>query len=146
MGFWFSGRFRGKDVLPYVLAQLLGALLASYMLYLLFPEHPTLGSTLPSVAWVPTFLLEVILTFFLMLVILFLATGSKEIGVISGIAIGGTVFLEALVFGPVTGASMNPARSLAPALVSGQFDEVWLYVLAPVLGATLAVFSHRMMK
>lgn len=146
LGFWMSKRFPGSVVSFYLISQLLGALLASGILRLLFWSHPTLGATLPAgPAW-QSFVLELILTAMLMLVILCVASGSKEQGIMAGIAIGGVVALEAMFAGPICGASMNPARSLAPALVSGQCGETWIYVIAPVLGAMVAVGIFRLLK
>jgi aquaporin Z len=92
------------------------------------------------------FVLELLLTFFLMLVIINVSTGSKEVGTMAGMAIGAVVLLEAMFAGPMTKASMNPARSIAPALVSGHYEHLWLYILAPVLGALLAVVSCKLVK
>ena len=92
------------------------------------------------------FFLETILTFFLMFVIIHVAQGAKEKGLMAGVAIGGMIGLEAIFAGPITGASMNPARSLAPALVSGQLDFLWIYLTAPFLGAALAVWSCCLIK
>ena len=139
VGFWMAGRMEGARVLPYIAAQLSGALLASGLLRVIFPTHATLGATLPTGTWHQSFLLEVALTFLLMLVILCVSTGAKEKGITAGMAIGGVVLLEAMFAGPISGASMNPARSLAPALVTGQLGAVWIYLVAPVLGALLAV-------
>lgn len=141
LGFWAAGRFPGREVLPYAGAQTLGAVMASGLLRACFPLDPTgLGATRPAGGWVGrAFVFEVILTALLMLVILRVSTGAKEKGITAGIAIGATVGLEALFAGPVCGASMNPARSLAPALVSGQMGAVWLYLLAPALGSLFAV-------
>ena len=141
--FWRARRFDGAKVLPYVASQLGGALLASGLLRALFPAHPTLGATLPAGSAAQSFVLETVLTALLMFVILNVSTGAKEKGVTAGIAIGAVIMLEAMFAGPISGASMNPARSLAPALVSGQLRDVWLYLLAPVLGAWLAVGGCR---
>jgi aquaporin Z len=113
------------------------------LLLALFPSHATLGATQPAGPATQSLLIETLLAFFLMFVILNVSTGAKERGMIAGVAIGGMVGLEALFAGPITGASMNPARSLAPALVSGQIHHVWIYLLAPVLGALLAVWGCR---
>ncbi|WP_269845097.1 aquaporin [Geothermobacter hydrogeniphilus] len=134
------------EVPAYLGSQVGGALLASLMLHWTFPENVGLGMTLPRVSAALAFVWEAVLTFLLMLVILQVATGSKEQGRMAGIAIGGTVALEALFAGPITGASMNPARSLAPALVGGHLHLLWLYLTAPVLGALLAVFAWRAMR
>jgi aquaporin Z len=139
IAFWIGKRCSGRLVVPYILSQCLGALVASGVLCLLFAGHPTLGSTLPAGAWWQSFVLEVILTFMLMWVVLNVSTGAKEKGIMAGAAIGGVVALEALFAGPICGASMNPARSLGPALVSGQLSTLWVYLTAPVLGACLAV-------
>ncbi|MDN5205525.1 aquaporin [Fulvivirgaceae bacterium BMA10] len=146
IAFWFSGRFSPKLVIPYIIAQLAGGLLASLSLKLLFPIHETLGATLPVGTNMQSFVLEVILTFFLMLVIINVSTGSKETGTMAGIAIGAVVLLEAMFAGPVSGASMNPARSIAPALISGNLQHLWVYLLAPVLGASLAILGCRGVK
>ena len=146
LGFWFSGRLQGREVPPYLLAQFIGALLASLTVYLLFPEHPTLGATLPAGSAMQSFALECILTFFLMLVIYNVSTGSKEIGTLAGIAIGATILISALAGGPISGASMNPARSLAPALISGSLEQVWIYLVAPVLGSLLAIVAGRVIS
>lgn len=146
IGFWFSGRFEGHLVIPYIISQLAGAFFASATLKFLFPEHVSLGTTLPAGTEMQSFILEIILTFFLMLVIINVSTGSKEIGVMAGMAIGVTVLLEAMFAGPITGASMNPARSIAPAVLSGNLTHLWIYVAAPTLGALLAIFACRGIK
>ncbi len=146
IAFWYSKSFPGKEVLPYIISQLTGGLLASATLWFVFPFHPTLGSTIPSDTALQSFILEVILTFFLMIVIINVSTGSKEIGVLAGIAIGATVLLEALVAGPITGASMNPVRSIAPAVFSGKLTHLWIYITAPVIGALLAILANRILK
>ena len=144
IGFWVSKRFEGKEVLPYTIAQSVGALLASGVLRFLFPNSITLGETLPAGTWLQTFILEIILTFFLMFVIIHVATGSKEQGIIASIAIGATVLLEALFAGPITGASMNPIRSIAPAIVNSNLEHLWMYLVAPILGSILAVYSWKL--
>jgi aquaporin Z len=145
LGFWVARRLERRFVLPYVLAQLTGALAASGLLRVLFPQDATLGATLPVGPWHVSFILEVVLTTLLMLTILRVAFGSKEQGLMAGIAIGGMVGLEAMFAGPICGASMNPARSLAPAIVSMHLEFAWIYVLAPVLGACLAVAMWRVL-
>lgn len=136
-------RFPWRGVLSYLLAQLLGALGAAAVLRGLFPAHRTLGATQPSGSAAQSFVLEVLLTFFLMLVIFSVSAGPREKrrgqGPMAAIAIGAVVALEAMFAGPVSGASMNPARSLAPALVSGTLTGLWIYLAAPVLGALLAI-------
>ncbi len=139
IAFSVAGRFDAARVLPYIAAQLTGALTASALLRVLFPSHTSLGATLPTGTASQSFLLEVILTFLLMLVILSVSTGAKEKGITAGIAIGAVIALEAMFAGPICGASMNPARSLAPAVVSGNLGALWLYLTAPILGALLAI-------
>ncbi len=139
IGFALSRRFDSRGVPGYLLAQVIGAFAASGLLRLLFPGHETLGATMPAGPVWQSFVLETVLTFMLMLVILSVSSGPKETGIMAGIAIGGVVGLEALFAGPICGASMNPARSLAPAVVSEHVETLWLYLLAPVIGALLAV-------
>jgi aquaporin Z len=139
IAFAAAGRFPWRAVPGYAGAQLAGAFAASALLRLLFPADPTLGATLPAGPPGQSFVLEVVLTFLLMLTILSVSTGAKEKGITAGVAIGGVIALEAMFAGPICGASMNPARSLAPAVVSGQLAHLWLYLAAPVLGALLAI-------
>ena len=146
VGFFFAGRLCGRSVLPYVASQLIGALLASVSLLLLFGNHASLGATLPAGSNLQSFWLEAILTGLLMFVILCVSTGPKEVGTMAGIAIGGVIALEALFAGPICGASMNPARSLAPALVSGNIHALWVYLTAPFLGSVVSVPLWRMTR
>jgi len=143
IGFWVARRFPGSALGLYVASQIAGALTASFLLRLLFPTHATLGATLPAGPQWQSFILELVLTFLLMFVILNVSTGAKEKGITAGIAVGSVIGLEAMFAGPICGASMNPARSLAPALVSGHLGALWLYLLAPTLGAGIAVFACR---
>ena len=145
IAFALMGEFDRAKVLPYIVAQVLGAILASYSLYLLLFENidtmaqaAYLGATLPSGSVAQSFGFELILTFILMLVISASAVHGKAIKDFAGIAIGFTVGLEAMFAGPITGASMNPARSIGPALVSGNMEHLWLYIVATILGAALA--------
>lgn len=146
LGFLAAGRFPARQVVPYIGAQLIGAFLASGTVKLLFPDNLGLGATIPAGPAMQSFVLEVILTFFLMIVILQVAHGSREVGVLAGIAIGSTVLLEAMFAGPICGASMNPARSLAPAVVSGNMGVVWIYLLAPAMGAVGAAFLWPLLR
>jgi aquaporin NIP len=143
IGFCAARRFPANRVWRYVTAQICGALLASLVLKLLFPANENLGATHPAGSAMQSFVLEFILTFLLMFVILHVSTGAKEKGVTAGIAIGAVIGLEAMFAGPICGASMNPARSLAPALMSGHLAGLWIYLLAPVLGALAAVLGCR---
>ena len=146
IGFAYAKKFPWKEVPAYVLAQLIGAFLASGILLYLFPESQTLGATVPGLSALKVFIFEIILSFFLMVVIINVSTGSKEIGVVAGIAIGSAVLLEAMFAGPITGASMNPARSIAPAVVSGNIADLWIYILAPIVGCVLAVVTCKLVK
>tara|TARA_R110001632_G_scaffold51867_3_gene128967 strand:+ start:72 stop:737 length:666 start_codon:yes stop_codon:yes gene_type:complete len=146
VAFAYAKKFSWREVPKYILAQCIGAIAASSMLLFLFPESEFLGATLPSFEAYKAFVLEILLAFFLMLVIINVSTGSKEIGIIAGIAIGGVVLLEAMFAGPMTKASMNPARSLGPALLSGNLQHLWLYLTAPFIGAILAVMSCKLVK
>jgi aquaporin Z len=146
LGFFAAHRLSGKMVFPYVLSQLVGALAASLLLRSLFPQHPTLGATAPAGPAVQSLILEVVLTALLMFVILNVSTGAKERGITAGIAVGSVIALEALFAGPISGASMNPARSLAPALVSQHLANLWIYLVAPVTGALVAVVGCRCVR
>lgn len=146
-GFWLAKKLPSKELLPYFSSQILGALTASVCLRIIFPLHKSLGATMPHfVSTGGDFFLETLLTFFLMFVIIHVSQGALEKGLMAGVAIGGMVALEAIFAGPVTGASMNPARSLAPAIVSCQMDFLWIYVTAPFLGAALAVGSCSLIR
>jgi aquaporin Z len=146
IAFAYAKKFAWKEVPKYVAFQLSGAFTASLILWFLFPESEYLGSTIPTIDVWRAFVLELLLTFFLMTVIINVSTGSKEMGIIAGIAIGGVVLLEAMFAGPITNASMNPVRSIAPAVVSGNLQHLWMYITAPILGALLAVISCKMVK
>lgn len=139
LGFAAARRFAWREVPGYLGAQTLGALSASALLHALFPLDTTLGATLPAGSDAQSFVLEVVLTAILMLTILSVSTGAREKGITAGISIGGVIALEAMFAGPICGASMNPVRSLAPALVSGHLTHLWIYLAAPVLGALIAV-------
>jgi aquaporin Z len=146
LGFWLAGRLPGRTIWPYIFSQVTGGLLASLWLKLLFPDHVSLGATIPAILPYRAFLFEMIITFMLMFVIINVAVGAKEVGIMAGAAIGGTVALAALFAGPATGASMNPARSLAPALISGNITNLWLYLIAPFAGAAIAIFCWRWLR
>lgn len=143
VGFCVARRFPAGQVMPYILSQCAGALSASGLLRYLFRENETLGGTLPAGPPMQSFILEVVLTFLLMLVILSVSTGAKEKGLTAGIAIGAVIALEAMFAGPICGASMNPARSLSPAVVSANLQHLWIYLTAPTLGAIIATFACR---
>jgi aquaporin NIP len=146
IAFGVAREFPAKEIPPYILSQAVGAFIASGALRLLFPENVLLGSTMPAGSDMQSFILETILTFLLMFVILQVAKGSKEQGMFAGLAIGFVVLLEAMFAGPVCGASMNPIRSLSPALVSGHLEHLWIYLTAPILGAIIAVVCWKGLK
>jgi MIP family channel proteins len=144
LALWQGGFFRRSRVLPYILAQVMGAIVASLVLFLAFGNVANLGATLPlNNNWLQSLILEIILTFILMLVIFGSALDRRAPQGFAGLAIGLTVALEAACMGPITGASMNPARSLGPALVTGLWQHHWLYWVAPIVGAQLATIVYR---
>ncbi|MBC7449418.1 MAG: aquaporin [Hymenobacteraceae bacterium] len=146
VAFWAAGRFAGRRVLPYIGAQLGGALVGSALVRALFPASETLGATLPVLGIFEALGVETILTFWLVLLVLHVAHGSREQGLLAGLTIGAAVTLEILVGGPLSGGSMNPARSLAPALVSGHLTGAWIYVVGPLAGALLAVATANLLR
>lgn len=145
IGFAVAKKFSWQEVLKYIVSQFIGAIAASLLLLYLFPESD-LGATLPTIEPLKVFIIELLLSFFLMVVIINVSTGSKEIGPIAGIAVGSVILLEAMFAGPLTKASMNPIRSLAPALASGNFTHLWVYLTAPFVGMFLAVYSCKLVK
>lgn len=134
-GFWAAGRFPFRAVGPYVAAQLLGAVAAALALRAVVGGHVVAAATVPAIGSLPALLVETLLTFFLMVVILAVATDARVDGAVSGLAVGLTVGFNALMGGPLTGASMNPARSLGPAVVGGVWVGHWIYWIGPLLGA-----------
>ncbi len=146
LAFWRGGYFPKRQVLPYIFAQVMGAVVASALLLLSLGNVANLGATLPlNNNWLQSFILETLLTFILMLVILGSAVDPRSPRGFGGLAIGLTVGLEAACMGPITGASMNPARSFGPALMSGIWSHHWLYWVAPILGAQLAIWVYPLM-
>ncbi|MBK9928850.1 MAG: MIP family channel protein [Saprospiraceae bacterium] len=143
IAFTVAGKFPKSDLVPYIISQILGAVAAAFTLKILFPTNQLLGSTLPAGSALQSFFLEILLTLLLMLVIIRVAHGSKEVGLFAGVAIGATVGLDAMFGGPISGASMNPARSIGPALASGHLEHLWVYLLAPVIGAILAIYLNN---
>ncbi len=147
VAFTLTRHFPAREAAAYISAQLAGATTAALVLLAAWPARPAaLGATVPSVAAGTAFLYEALLTAFLMFVIMAVATDTRAVGSGAAIAIGGTVGLDALFGGAVTGASMNPARSLGPALAAGQWHQLWIYLTAPVLGAALGAFAYQLVR
>lgn len=144
--FWMVQLFKTRDVIPYIICQTLGAFLAIFILYCLFPEHELLGTTQPKGSIMRSFVMEIIIAFILMTVILFTSQGAKETGILAGLAIGGTIMITCIFAGPISGASMNPIRSLAPAIISGHTENLWIYLTAPFIGMFSAGIVWRLMK
>ena len=141
IGLLAGKKIQVKETVRYILSQILGAFLASGILYFIFPESKTLGETIPNGGILTSFILEFILTFFLMLTILEI-TSKKEYSNLAGIVIGVVVIGIILIAGPISGGSFNPARSLAPAILSGNISSLWVYIVAPILGSILAMFTR----
>lgn len=144
--FALTRHFPWPRVAAYWVAQAAGALLAAALLRASLGDLAGLGATLPAGSQAQSFLWELVLSFFLMFVIMSVATETRAAGEAAAIAIGGTVALDALFGGPVSGASMNPARSLGPALVSGELHALWLYVAAPLAGAALGALAYQLVR
>ena len=146
VGFALAGRFPWRQVPGYVVAQFVGAFAASFTVRALLPESPTLGEHSPHIIASRAFALECLLGLFLMMTILGVTAKAKERGLQAGLAIGAAVFLGVLLAGPISGGSMNPVRSIAPGVVSGRTDELWIYATAPMLGAAIAGVGSGMAK
>jgi aquaporin NIP len=147
IAFTLTRHFAVRDAVAYVAAQLAGATLAAFLLLAVWPEQPAaLGATIPSVGAGSALVYEVVMTAVLMFVIIAVATDTRAVGAAAAIAIGGAVGLDALFGGPVTGASMNPARSFGPALAAGEWQDFWLYVTGPVAGAALGAFAYQLIR
>src|SRR6059058_5582461 len=146
IGFFAARRSEAGSVIPYVASQCAGALAASVVLRFLFPQSAALGATTPAGSAMQSFVLEMLLTALLMFVILSVSTGAREKGITAGIAVGAVIALEAMFAGPICGASMNPARSLGPALVSGHLEHLWIYLCATPLGAVCGRIACRMLQ
>jgi aquaporin NIP len=147
IAFTLSRHFPARDAAAYVAAQLTGATAGALVLLAVWTDEPAdLGATVPSVGIGSAFVYELVLTAFLMFVIIAVATDTRAVGAAAAIAIGGTVGLDALFGGLVTGASMNPARSFGPALAAGQWSDFWIYVAGPVAGAALGAFAYQAVR
>ncbi len=147
IAFTLARHFPIRDALAYIAAQLIGATAAALLLLAAWTSKPAhLGATLPSVNNGTAVAYEIVLTAFLMFVITAVATDTRAVGAAAAIAIGGTVGLDALLGGPITGASMNPARSFGPALASGTWSSFWVYLIGPVIGAVIGVFAYGLVR
>jgi aquaporin Z len=145
--FWMVKLLKGKDVVPYIICQLIGAFAASLVLKFIFPDEISLGETKPKGDAMQSFVLEAIMCFILMMVILFTSQGAKETGILAGLAIGGTILVLVLFGGPVSGTSLNPTRSIAPAVVSGKYlEHLWIYITAPLMGMFTAGIVWMLLK
>jgi MIP family channel proteins len=147
IAFTMTRHFPARDALAYVAAQVTGAVLGALCLLAIWTDQPaSLGATVPSVGAGSAIVYEILLTATLMFVIMAVATDTRAVGAAAAIAIGGAVGLDALYGGPVTGASMNPARSFGPALASGEWQDFWIYAIGPVLGAVLGAFAYQLVR
>jgi aquaporin Z len=146
LGFFAARRLPGSKVAPYIVSQCAGAFVASGVLRFLVPQSATLGATIPAGSEGQSFVLEILLTAILMFAILGVSTGAAEKGITAGIVVGAVIGLEAMFAGPISGASMNPARSLAPGVISGHTQALWIYIAAPIAGALLGVVGCRCVR
>jgi aquaporin NIP len=147
IAFTLTRHFPGRDAVAYIGAQLVGATAGAVLLLTAWSSKPAaLGATVPSVATGTALLYEIVLTAFLMFVIVAVATDTRAVGAAAAIAIGGTVGLDALFGGPITGASMNPARSFGPALASGTWTDFWIYVVGPIVGAAIGALAYQFIR
>jgi aquaporin NIP len=145
--FTLTRHFPAREAVAYVGAQLAGAVIAALLLLAIWPDQPAdLGATVPSVGVGSALVYELVLTAFLMFVIMAVATDTRAVGAAAAIAIGGTIGLDALFGGPVTGASMNPARSFGPALASGEWSDFWVYLVGPLVGAAIGAFAYQLVR
>jgi aquaporin NIP len=146
VGFAVGRHFPWTRTATYAIAQVGGAIAGALLLRLALPDATTLGVTMPTAGVGPAVAWEIVTTFVLVLVITAVATDTRAVGEAAALAIGGAVALGALVGGPVSGASMNPARSIGPALVAGQLDDLWIYLVGPLVGACLAALTYRFLR
>jgi aquaporin NIP len=147
IAFTLTRHFPPREAISYIAAQVIGATAGALLLLATWTSQPgQLGATVPSVGSATALVYEIVLTAFLMFVIIAVATDTRAVGAAAAIAIGGTVGLDALFGGPITGASMNPARSFGPALASGTWTDFWVYVAGPVIGAALGAFAYQLVR
>jgi MIP family channel proteins len=147
VAFTLTRHFALRDAVAYVAAQIAGAVVGAFTLLAVWTDKPAhLGATLPSVGVGSALAYEIVLTAFLMFVIMAVATDTRAVGAAAAIAIGGTVGLDAIFGGPVTGASMNPARSFGPALAAGEWHHLWIYIAGPLVGAALGALAYQVVR
>jgi aquaporin NIP len=147
LAFTLTRHFPPREAAAYIVAQCLGAVAAAFALLAVWPSQPAqLGATVPTVGVGSALVYEILLTAFLMFVIMAVATDTRAVGAAAAIAIGGTIGLDALFGGPVTGASMNPARSLGPALAAWEWRDLWVYLVGPIAGAALGGFAYQLVR
>jgi aquaporin NIP len=147
LAFTLTRHFPARDAIAYVAAQVAGATAAALALFAVWTDQPAnLGATVPAVGAGSALTYEVVMTAFLMFVIMAVATDTRAVGAAAAIAIGGTIGLDALFGGPVTGASMNPARSLGPAIIAWEWRDLWVYVAGPLMGAALGAFAYQAVR
>jgi MIP family channel proteins len=146
LAFALTRHFPFRRVPLYWLAQLFGAAIAALLLRAMFGDVAHVGATIPSGGDGQSFVLEIVLTFFLMFVIMAVATDDRAVGQAAALAVGGTVLLDAMFGGPISGASMNPARSFGPALASNMWAHYWIYVVAPIAGAIVGAFTYELVR
>jgi MIP family channel proteins len=146
LAFVLTRHFRVQDAWPYIAAQVVGVIAGAGILWALFDDALNKGVTHPSGSDAQAFVMEVVLTFALMFVIMAVATDARAVGQAAAIAIGTIVGIDVLIGGTISGGSMNPARSLGPAVVSGEFKDLWIYLIAPPLGAVLGAFTYQFIR
>lgn len=147
LAFTLTRHFPRREAIAYIAAQVTGAIAGAALLLAVWPGAPAdLGTTVPSVGDGSALVYEAVLTALLMFTIMAVATDTRAVGAGAAIAIGGTVALDALFGGPITGASMNPARSIGPALLSGELQDLWIYLVAPIAGAALGALAYQLVR
>ena len=147
LSFFLTRHLPGRDLVTYVAAQMAGAVAGALLLLAVWPDAPgALGATVPSIATGRALLVEITITAILMFIVMSVATDTRAAGTPAALVVGATVGLAAIAFGPVTGASMNLARSFGPALVAGEWTDFWIYVVGPFIGAPLGALAYQMIR